>query len=245
MIVRPDVVPEVPPGFAPIPDGVLDAAFRAVVTALDFDVAVPRLRKYYSPSSDFAGATFVEALAGPNTSPNEFTAADLYAVTLLSVDPPGPYVTRRFLDPGETRNQLTRLLASLGDADDIALVDGESMIAMQEFYKTVKVTLGVDPWVTASKLCARKRPGLFPVRDELTRDLLGLLEHKNFQIDWQVFRAVMLPESGVVDTLHDLRRKVVEGQTRDLVAMDSYPLRWLDVALWMQAKTAKPHSHRR
>jgi hypothetical protein len=86
---------------------------------------------------------------------------------------------------------------------------------------------------------------LFPVRDELTRDLLGLLKHKNYQIDWQVYRILMLPESGVCDTLHELHHEVTREGTDNYVVMDNYPLRWLDVALWMHARAARPHSHRR
>jgi len=44
---------------------------------------------------------------------------------------------------------------------------------MRRRYNRIKSTLGADPWVTTSKLCARKRPALFPVRDKPVRDLLA------------------------------------------------------------------------
>jgi hypothetical protein len=34
-----------------------------------------------------------------------------------------------------------------------------------------------NAWVTASKICARKRPNLFPVRDNVVLDLLAYRRH--------------------------------------------------------------------
>lgn len=130
-------------------------------------------------------------------------------------------------------------LDGLGDANDIALADEDTFRAMEELYLQVKQTLGKNPWVTASKLCARKRPGLFPVRDKLTCALLALLPHGGYPVDWQVFRLLMLPESGVVEALYDLRGAATEGADRSEVAIDAYPLRWLDALLWMRAKNLK------
>ena len=45
--------------------------------------------------------------------------------------------------------------------------------------------------MTASKLCARKRPDLFPVRDKEVCDYLGLTQLRNYQADWQVFRSLI------------------------------------------------------
>lgn len=237
MIQIPDSIDPLPLGFKKIPDGVLERAFGEVEAALAPGVAVDRLRAYYDPRGKYAGATFVEALAGPGLAPNDFTATDLFSVTLLSVNPPKPRPTRAFLDPGPTRNHLLALLSALGEANDLALADQETLIAMDALFDAVMHTLGRKPWVTASKLCARKRPGLFPVRDRLTCALLGLLPYGSYQIDWQVFRLVMKPESGVVAALHELRQDATDGKSRDEVSMDAYPLRWLDVLLWMRAKS--------
>jgi hypothetical protein len=50
---------------------------------------------------------------------------------------------------------------------------------MEAVYSPVKQALGnpevkrTNPWVTASKLCARKRPHLFPVREKVVCTLLS------------------------------------------------------------------------
>jgi Family of unknown function (DUF6308) len=65
---------------------------------------------------------------------------------------------------------------------------------MERLYLQVKPALSrsevhdKNAWVTASKLCARKRPDLFPVRDRIVCEYLGLLKNGNYQVDWQVFR---------------------------------------------------------
>lgn len=77
---------------------------------------------------------------------------------------------------------------------------------MRQLYNRVKSTLGSDPWVTASKLYARKRPALFPVRDKLVRDLLDLTRHTNYEVDWQIFRAIMA-DSDITSALRDLAER--------------------------------------
>jgi hypothetical protein len=106
---------------------------------------------------------------------------------------------------------------------------------MRQLYNRVKSTLGSDPWVTASKLYARKRPALFPVRDKLVRDLLDLTRHTNYEVDWQIFRAIMA-DSDITSALRDLAEKARDGA----VHLDTYPLRWLDVFLWVDARESTP-----
>lgn len=142
-----------PNGFATIPEGALEVALAKTWDALNPELAIPRLRRYYDPTGDYAGATFVDAQP---VIPDEFTAADLFALTLLSVDAPKPRVTRNFLDPGTRQDELTQLLRSahLAGNQDLAHADDDTLLAMRQLYRTVKSTLGTNPWVTASKLCA-------------------------------------------------------------------------------------------
>lgn len=102
----------------------------------------------------------------------------------------------------------------------------------------MKRTLGKDPWVTAGKLCARKRPRLFPVRDALVCGALGLSRYRSYQIDWQVYRAAMR-DPQILAALYAVRDEA--AATPD-VHLDDVPLRWLDVILWMQAKDAATRS---
>lgn len=223
-----------PEGFAPIPDGALDTALATTWQALQPELALPRLRTYYDATGVYAGATFVEL---PPVVSDEFTAADLFALTLLSVDPPKPPATRAFLNPGPRQDELLQLLTSehLTEDKDLAHADNDTFQAMRQLYTRVKSTLGSNPWVTASKLCARKRPALFPVRDRRIRDLLGLTRHANYEVDWQVFREIMAN--------HDITtalRNLAEQANDDSVHLDTYPLRWLDAALWMHARATTP-----
>lgn len=227
-----------PNGFAPIPEGALEVALAKVWEALDLELAIPRLRRYYDPTDKYAGATFVEAQP---VIADEFTAADLFAVTLLSVNAPKPRVTRNFLNPGDKQTELLALLRSdqLAGDRDLAHADDDVLMAMRQLYKTVKSTLGTNPWVTASKLCARKRPALFPVRDKLICNYLDLTRYDNYEIDWQVFRAIMRNQE-VVTALHSL----ADAAKGDSVHLDNYPLRWLDAALWMRAREITPRQTR-
>ena len=65
---------------------------------------------------------------------------------------------------------------------DLANAGIRALTAMQQHYEAVKQALSADTvknpnaWVTASKLCARKRPDLFPVRDKEVCDYLGLTQ---------------------------------------------------------------------
>lgn len=92
-------------------------------------------------------------------------------------------------------------------------------------------------WVTAAKLCARKRPLLFPVRDNLVCRYLGggrPLKSGDgwpgdFSVDIQVY-AYLITHPDVVGALADLRARL-EG---DRLRVDAN-LRLLDSALWMCA----------
>ena len=94
-----------------------------------------------------------------------------------------------------------------------------------------------NPWVTASKLCARKRPDLFPVRDSVVCELLelsGLRQTQNYEVDWQVYRRIIQDDH----VRAKLDAIVEEAGARDGVNI-GHPnrrLRHLDVALWMHAQ---------
>ena len=92
-----------------------------------------------------------------------------------------------------------------------------------------------DLWVTASKICARKRPRQFPVRDCVVRGLLGLTQYDSYKIDWQVFRT-LIGDRGIVvacDTAIAAAHEAADGRRLDV---DRDRLRVLDTALWMYPK---------
>lgn len=63
---------------------------------------------------------------------DQFTAADLFAITLLSVRAPRPQVDRQILDPGTPQSQLVGLLRSpeLAGEIDLAQTDDTALHAM-------------------------------------------------------------------------------------------------------------------
>jgi hypothetical protein len=122
---------------------------------------------------------------------------------------------------------------------------------MWDLYSAIKTMLPAlghretNQWVMASKICARKRPMLFPVRDSKVCTYLAN-QHRmgdepgrlgSFGRDIQVF--------SYLSTHDDVRRWI--KQARDQVlerhptwVVDWSDLRVLDIVLWMQAAHAKP-----
>ena len=95
--------------------------------------------------------------------------------------------------------------------------------------------------MTASKLCARKRPYLFPVRDSVVRDFLGLTQYGNYQVDWQLFRA-LLADSTIVRACDAAVAAAYQAAGDRRLAVDRDRLRVLDAALWSSArKFARRH----
>jgi hypothetical protein len=185
------------------------------------------LRLFYDDGGNYAGRTFLDLQ--PNDR-NEIDTADLLAITLLSVraSPRGVRATIA------ERAVLHDLLDNLPE-DDLASAGVASLLAAQRLYLRVRSTLGKSPWVTASKLCARKRPSLVPVRDADVLILLGLahsvrgrvIPNPRYTADWILYRFLLLDQSiqsNLDDAAHD-------AQLTDIPR-----LRLLDTLLWMAAQ---------
>jgi len=128
---------------------------------------------------------------------------------------------------------------------DVHLADATAgtLSAMATFYEATRSAMR-DPrtkisnaWVAPTKLTARKRPNLIPVRDNLVRRHLGLEKARDYRIDWQVMRHLANDE-GVNDQL-----RIAVAAARDASASrgqqfepDTSSLRLLDVALWERAR---------
>ncbi|MFC8596837.1 DUF6308 family protein [Isoptericola sp. NPDC057191] len=202
-------------------------------------VSTAALERYYHVGGNFAGATF--ATIAPNHA-YDVTGADLHAVSMLSVTV-GPAATRRVLDDGPAR---ARLLDALGEVDpEIPLgnASAEDLESAWNFYAAAKSVLAdpttkrrSDPWVTAAKLTARKRPHLMPVRDAKVRAVLGLDSARDGRLELQTLRH-LVSDPDVTAALAQATqaaeaRGVAEGRT---CVFDAEPLRLLDAALWMHA----------
>lgn len=225
-----------PEGWANIPEGVFENARAKTWDALHQERAVGRVADYYSREKDFAGSTFLSL--GPCDG-HRFTTGDLLALTLLQVRV-SPAVVRRLTEPGRTRGQLERFLAEdrLPIDSDLMFADVETLEDMSDFHRALKRAISAteesraNPWVTASKLTARKRPDLFPVRDSVTSKLLGI--GKNYEVDWQVYRR-LLQDDDVRGRLDQVVDQAASHPGVD-IGSPNRRLRHLDVVLWMHAR---------
>lgn len=228
-----------PSGWSATTEAQLERAMDRVWEALNDEAAVGRLESYYRRDGNYAGATFIDL---DPVDPYSFTPADLLSLNLLSVAAQ-PVAVRRLLEPSRQRGHLLRLLSeeNLPLDADLAMADTDQLLAMAELHRALKNALSPadvknpNPWVTASKLCARKRPDLFPVRDNVVCKYLGLIDPKgDYQVDWQVFRHV-IQNNAIRRRLDDLVDEASQRPGVD-VGHPNRRLRHLDVVLWMHAR---------
>lgn len=226
----------------PVPQGWRNAepfyagALDRVLTVLRDPRTPERLARYYASHSNFAGATFIQL---KDDDPTRISERDLVAASLLDVQVP-PSTVRALLLDETTRQRVHDLLCldRLPVEARLEEVTPELLMAMDELYTTLR---GLVPpardryavnWATAAKLASRKRPNLFPVRDEVVCRYLGLWPSR-YQVDWQVFaRIISTPE--VRERLERLVGRAAESSAID-VGDPTLLLRHLDVMLWMHA----------
>ncbi|MFE6233751.1 DUF6308 family protein [Cellulosimicrobium sp. NPDC057862] len=186
--------------------------------------AVSLLRSYFGPISGatgWTGSRFERFAGGGDGSDvaDRFTAADLVAVTLLSVDVPA----RGAIDLLETRaDEFSALLTEI--PTDLELVDVVSIPeswAPTRLWTALRDIRGIG-WVTAGKLVARKRPFLIPVYDTVVQG--AVRPTGSF---WEALRVAL--------RAHDraLHRYLVELRDEAEIGTDISPLRVFDVVVWM------------
>jgi len=222
-----------------VPPGLYETVRERTLAALEPQSAAVHLAWYYDRDGNFAGSTFSEL--GPVVR-DDITVADLLATQLLFVRI-GPRSTRRLLEHGTHR---TDVLAALRDEAlnvELQVAGPETLEAMGRLHGAVKLALSTpsakrsSPWVTAAKLCARKRPDLFPVRDNLVQKYLGLRRLSSYEIEYQLYRR-LIGDTEIVKALDQAKAQaalIEPGRVRDLVITDPI-LRVLDVVLWTHAK---------
>lgn len=232
-----------PDGWQPVGDEVLQVAKTQALSALALESSLSALKSYYDRTGSYAGTLFMDAQ--PN-DPLAIEASDLYAVTTLSMNLDARH-GRLLLDggaaTGTTRQRLSAVASnlSLTRLGDGAQTSAETLSEMYALHSWFRDLLGNNSnrWVTAAKLCARKRPRLFPVRDNLVCSFLangralktGNGWPGNFSVDIQVY-AYLLTDDDVIGCL----RKAQDEAARQGVQMDDEDLRVLDSVLWMKAQ---------
>ena len=205
--------------------GQLIHASSAAWAAVRDPRAVSWLTEYYDPAGNYAGSILLDLSLN---DPFNLTATDLYALSTLDVRAT-PLAGRRLLQSGVHRD---RVLAALGSTDlpkaaDLLTANDVTFGAAEELYLAIRDAHGHRPWVTASKLCARKRPHFYPIRDSVVTQILLRLG-KSYVVDWKVYRHLLADQELMARLL-----EVVElAYHRSGIAILDPPLRVLDVLLW-------------
>lgn len=221
--------------FARVDARILKEAELITVNALEPSSAARLISKFYNPQSNFAGAAFagLEPHGG-----DAITATDLLAVTTMGVSIP-VLAIRRFLDDAEIGSRVRQALAALPDRplEDATPEDFEKMARFYDLVKEQLKKAGTNTsnsWVTASKIAARMRPDLFPVRDRVVCRFLGIIGLNDRAKDWVVFQHLM-NSSEVRRKLSEVEHLVRDGADGHRLVLDTQPLRLLDAVLWMSA----------
>lgn len=221
---------------------VLDTAVAQARKALNGDCATDRVAPCFDRNSSYCGTLFLDI--EPN-APDLIEPSDLYAVTTLSMDL-DPRHGRLLLGRGEVREGVRRELRAISPSLPIQYLDVapegsvETLLRMWELHSRLSHLLGDTStwWVFAAKLAARKRPYLFPVRDNLVAQYLagGRPLRRNdgwpgdFSVDIQVYGYLMTHPAVRAD-LTALANSLAERK----VQAEHIDLRLLDIALWMAA----------
>jgi hypothetical protein len=209
---------------APTDQRVSVARRRVAEVLSDTALTSGQLAEYYDPSGDFAGHVFDQRA---DSDPNDVSASDLLAITTMQVQA-APRAVTNFLTDGQPRQDVINALRA---TDDVPLwtASSEQLSHAAAFYTTVKKTLGgTNMWVTASKLCARKRPALIPVRDSVIAEGLGL-PGKDFREDWLIIGKV-LEDTHLREQLQDAAEAADPAGSTVLSSVPE--LRLLDAVLW-------------
>ena len=171
---------------------------------------------FFDPSGLFVGDTF-DTLGDDQYDPNRFSVSDLLAITTLDVRV-RPFAMRRLLF--DDVEELRPMLAAI-TGECLWTASNDELEAAFKLFGRLKVY----PWVgdtTASKLLARKRPGLLPVVDSVVMAALGTDDY-----------------CSTVQLLHStlrqpaLRTLVENVRPLDLDVHHVPTLRLLDSAIWI------------
>lgn len=171
----------------------------------------PAVAAYFDPAEGFAGMTF--STLGDNP-PDQLTAADLLAVSLLDISW-RPDVVRRLL--GSDQDRFAGLLAGIRTDVDLWQASDADLATVDLLWDALLDIPGVGT-ASAAKLLARKRPRLCPITDKVVIAAAGLPG-----LTWEVLRC-LLRDPGARAEIEALRPPAAAGASL---------LRILDVAIWV------------
>jgi Family of unknown function (DUF6308) len=196
-------------------------SFETLVTHLEEgegSYAKSSLEAYFFKHA-FTGSSFEKFC---DKDPDNFTAKDIVAVSMLSVNIP-PSASRWIL--GDGQKSLNLLLQDIEEnlSIDSPMADLTKGSTAWNLWKEIHELWGVGE-TKASKLLAAKRPFLFPIYDQHVAKALQLSPDDYWQ-PWQKF---MQREDGIKAT------KIVRQLAKSLDKPHLSPLRLFDIVIWMQ-----------
>jgi hypothetical protein len=194
------------------------------MTLLKGSTAVKNVTKYFS-HTEFTGRAF-HSIGSERTERDVITGDDIVAVSLLSVAIP-PEAAITILET--KRTELSNLLVDIPDknlwgVDEQVIADDSAAAAL---WKSLEAVKGIG-WVTAHKLCARKRPNLLPVYDRVVKAALQPTT-KRF---WLPLRETLRTNDKIIPRLEEIKRLAD-------IPSDVTLLRVLDVAVWMSSRGSR------
>lgn len=200
--------------------------------------AIELLRRYFCTLNAegrprYTGSMF-ERFDGGGDAPevaNHFTAADLVAVSMLSVDVPAA-AALRILDPGQCH--LNDVLATLPHDLDLVNAEEGPLQWGDQLWKLTRAT-GVGP-VTTSKLLARKRPRLLPVIDAVVKDVL---KHPRSGDFYRTLHQYLVADGQA------LHRHLEEVRDHAEIGSDISVIRCFDVIVWSIGQDRRATTTRR
>jgi len=207
---------------------------------LSDEVAVGHIQKYFEVQSNgrplYTGSRFENFAGGGDfVEPNRITAADLIAVSMLSVHVPGQAALgiMEELD-GRIEALLTPLavelrLENLTAEQFSELLDyGSPADGIWQLLRQKKATWGIGQ-TTASKILARKRPHLVPIYDSVVKDQVGLRDSGGQWVRWwEAFQG----DKGRQFAMRLESIREASGQSHLSL------LRVIDIVLWMDGHGA-------
>ncbi len=191
--------------------------------------ALALLADYYgapSGSGQRSGAAFDtwDSTGTRQRDLDRFTADDVVAITLLSVDLSGTAARRLLVSDSE---RFSGLLAAVGPDRD--LVDVEALPPQGPEWAlmgALRQLPGVGP-TKASKLFARKRPRLRPIYDSVVVEVMDTRQQQ-----WEPLRVKLRENNG------QLHQRLLSLRDQAGLPPQVSALRVLDVIAWMEGKKA-------
>jgi hypothetical protein len=200
----------------------------SAISLISDERACDYLRKYYGLNNDhevaFTGAHFDRL---PTMAGNRITSEDIVAVSCLSVHVPAAAAVEILSGQAD---EISTLLSCIPDEDleEVPTDQHERLFgagsAALGLWLLLRKHVGIGP-TTASKLMARKRPGLIPIYDSVVARVTGLDSSEG---TWRAWHSALSSDEALKKRL---------ARLRDSAGLERVPLlRILDVVLWMDGK---------